>query len=212
MGPMSARAAQIARNINRYEREWASARPGEHPGPALQRAWDAQAWAKGRPDKVTPQPGVQLEERWRTELAALGYRDASGPVALTPTPVGALDRDAAADRVLSRLAAGRSAWNPGDIRRAVERLIAAENIVTDAAVRLELGEDLTARALRRCPAAGPGGGAGAHPVLDLAAGARRGGRPWSPGSPPAPASRPRTDGGRSCCPSPCGAWIAARPR
>src|SRR3954469_1524734 len=48
VGPMSARAAQIAANIDRYGREWSAAHPGEHPGPALRRAWDAQAWAKGR--------------------------------------------------------------------------------------------------------------------------------------------------------------------
>jgi exodeoxyribonuclease V alpha subunit len=150
VGPMSARAAQIAANVDRYEREWTSAHPGESPGPALQRGWDARAWAEGRPDKGIPQPGVHLEDRWRAELAGLGYRDPAGPVALTPTPVGALDRDGAADRVLARLATCRSAWNPADIRGEVERLIAAEGIVTDAAVRAELAEDLTARALQRC--------------------------------------------------------------
>jgi exodeoxyribonuclease V alpha subunit len=150
VGPMSARAAQIAANVDRYEREWASAHPGEHAGPALRRAWDARAWAAGRPDKVIPQPGVGLEDRWRAELAGLGYCHPSGPVALTPAPVGALDRDHAANRVLARLAAGRSAWNTGDIRGEVERLIAAHGIVTGAAVRTELAEDLTARALGRC--------------------------------------------------------------
>ncbi len=63
VGPMSARAAQIALNIDRYEREWTQAHPGEHPGPTLRRAWEARAWADGRPDKVIPQPGVHLEER-----------------------------------------------------------------------------------------------------------------------------------------------------
>jgi hypothetical protein len=150
VGPMSARAAQIAANIDRYERAWTSAHPGEYPGPALRRGWDARAWAEGRPDKVIPQPGVDLADRWRAELAGLGYRDPSGPVALAPTPVGELNRDAAADRVLARLAAGRSAWNAADIRGEVELLIAADGIVTDAAVRLELAEDLTARALGRC--------------------------------------------------------------
>jgi exodeoxyribonuclease V alpha subunit len=150
VGPMSARAAQIAANIDRYEREWTQAHPGERAGPSLRRAWDARAWAEGRPDKVNPQSGVHLEDRWRAELAALGYRDPSSPVPLTPTPVGALDRDGAVDRVLARVAAGRSAWNAADISGEVERLIAAEGIVADTAVRLELAEDLTARALDRC--------------------------------------------------------------
>src|SRR3954447_16789678 len=150
VGPFSARAAQIGRNLDRYERDWMQAHPGERPGPALRRAWDARAWADGRPDKVIPRSGADLIARWRTELAALGYRDPGRPVALTPTAVGALDRDGAVEWVLARLAAGRSAWNAGDIRGEVERLIAADGIVTDAAVRLELAEDVTARALGRC--------------------------------------------------------------
>ena len=76
VGPFSARAAQIARNVDRYEREWTAAHPGEHPGPALRRAWDARAWAEGRPDKVTPRPGRGPRPNgggpsWH----ALGYRD-----------------------------------------------------------------------------------------------------------------------------------------
>ena len=150
VGPFSARHAQIARNVDRYERGWTAAHPGEHPGPALRRAWDARAWADGRPDKVTPQPGTKLEERWQAEFDALGYRPRDRPVELHPTPIGALDREAATDRVLARLAAGRSAWNAADIRGEAERLIATAGIVTDAAVRIELAEDLTARALDRC--------------------------------------------------------------
>jgi exodeoxyribonuclease V alpha subunit len=150
VGPMSSRAAQIAANTDRYEREWTRAHPGEHAGPALRRAWDAHAWAEGRPDKVNPQPGVDLEDRWRAELAGLGYRDPGGPVPLTPPAIGGLNRDVVVDRVLARLAAGRSAWNAADIRGEVERRIAAENIVTDAAVRAELAEDLTARTLGQC--------------------------------------------------------------
>ncbi|MCU1613654.1 MAG: trwC1 [Frankiales bacterium] len=147
---MSARAGQIARNLDRYEREWAIAHPGERPGPALRRAWDARAWADDRPDKVAPQPGQNLDERWRAELSRLGYRHPYRAVALRPTPVGAVDRDAAAQTVLARLAAARSAWSPADIRGEAEQLIARAGIVTEPAVRRELAEDLTARALARC--------------------------------------------------------------
>jgi hypothetical protein len=52
--------------------------------------------------------------------------------------------------VLTRLAAGRSAWNAADLRGEAERLLAAAGVVADAAVRGELAEDLTARALARC--------------------------------------------------------------
>src|SRR3954463_3184008 len=90
IGPFSARAAQIGRNVDRYEREWMAAHPGEFPGPALRRAWDARAWADGRPDKVTPRSGADLTARWRAELAALGYSGPDRPVQLRPTPVGVL--------------------------------------------------------------------------------------------------------------------------
>ncbi|WP_347059650.1 MobF family relaxase [Blastococcus sp. HT6-30] len=150
VGAFSARAAQIARNIDNYEREWTAAHPGESPGPALRRSWDARAWAQGRPDKVLPQPGEDLTARWLTQLAALGYRDRNVPTDLTPTAVGGLDREQAVERVLARLGAARSAWSAADIRGEVEQLFAAVGIVTDPAVRIELAEDLTARTLSRC--------------------------------------------------------------
>ncbi|MBN1094019.1 relaxase domain-containing protein [Blastococcus sp. TML/M2B] len=150
VGAFSVRTAQIARNIDGYEREWTAAHPGESPGPALRRSWDARAWAAGRPDKVLPQPGEDLTARWAAELVALGYRDRNAPVGLTPTPVGGLDREQAAQRVLARLAAARSAWNAADVRGEVEQLLAAAGIVTDPAVRIELAEDLTARTMDRC--------------------------------------------------------------
>jgi conjugative relaxase-like TrwC/TraI family protein len=152
VGRFSARAAQIGRNVDRYEREWTQAHPGEQPGPALRRRWDARAWAEGRPDKVVPRPGAKLSERWLAELAALGYRDRNLPMALTATPVGGLDRDGAAEVVLGRLGAARSAWNGADVRGEVEHLLAAQGVIADAAIRFELAEDLTARALERCVA------------------------------------------------------------
>jgi hypothetical protein len=150
VGPFSARNAQIARNVDRYEREWTAAHPGEQPGPMLRRAWDARAWTDGRPDKVTPRPGRTLHERWRTELDNLDYRDPQHPVDLSPTPIGTLHREEAVERVLIRLAATRSAWNAADVRGEAERLIAAVGVVTEAAVRIELAEDLTSRAMDRC--------------------------------------------------------------
>jgi len=150
VGPFSARHQQIARNVNRYEREWTTAHPGERAGPTLRRAWDARAWAEHRPDKILPLPGADVRGRWQAMLADCGYRAPDRPVDQAPTPVGALDRDELAERALSRLAASRSAWNPADVRGEVERLIAESGVVTAAAVRIELAEDLTARALDRC--------------------------------------------------------------
>src|SRR4051812_9243298 len=150
IGPFSARAAQIGRNLDRYERDWMAAHPGEQPGPVLRRAWDARAWAERRPDKVFPRSAPDLVAWWRAVLVSLGYRDPAHPVSLAPTPIGGLDPEAAVDTVLTRLAAARSAWNAADVRGEVERFIAAGGIVAEAAVRLELAEDLTARAVGRC--------------------------------------------------------------
>ena len=63
---------------------------------------------------------------------------------------GALDRDAAVGRIVARLGARRSGWNAADVRGEVEQFIARTSLVAQAAVRLELAEDLTARALNAC--------------------------------------------------------------
>ena len=149
VGPFSARHQQIARNVDCYERDWTTAHPGEPAGPGLRRSWDARAWAEHRPDKIVPRPGADIRGRWQTMLHDCGYRDPDRPVTQAATPVGALDRDHLAARALSRLAAARSAWNPADVRGEVERLIAEAGVVTEPAVRIELAEDLSARALDR---------------------------------------------------------------
>ena len=164
VGPFSARAGQIARNIDRYEAQWRAANPGAEPGPKMRRAWDAHAWADARPDKVIPADGTQLLARWVEELTELGYRrpdpQVAPPVAVDiDFPVsagravlwpGALDREAAVETIMARLGARRSGWNASDVRGEVEQLIARTGLVAHAAVRLELAEDLTARALNAC--------------------------------------------------------------
>ncbi|MGH8892366.1 MAG: MobF family relaxase [Actinomycetes bacterium] len=149
-GAFSARARQIGRNIDRYEAEWRDARPGEEPGTKLRRIWDARAWAEARPDKGIPRDGADLTDRWVRELHDLSYRGAASgsPVAVTKT--GAVDRDAAVETILSRLGARRSGWNAADIRGEAERLIARSDVVAEAAARLELAEDLTARTIAAC--------------------------------------------------------------
>ena len=150
VGPFSARARQIGQNIERYETAWRDTHPGQEPGPELLRTWDRRAWAEARPDKVVPTDGTVLTDRWVDELHRLGFRSPTHRAALHPARPGALDRDAAVTIVLSRLGAKRSAWNAADIRGQVELLIAAEAMVADPAVRIELAEDLTARAIEAC--------------------------------------------------------------
>ncbi|MGH3346176.1 MAG: MobF family relaxase [Nocardioides sp.] len=150
VGAFSARTAQIHRNIDRYEAEWRREHPGQEPGPRLREAWDRRAWADARPDKVVPTDGAYLVARWNAELRALGYRDPAAPAVLEATQVGWIDRDGAADWVISQLGAKRSAWNAADIRGGVEVLLAQANLFAEPAARIGLAEDVTARAAARC--------------------------------------------------------------
>jgi exodeoxyribonuclease V alpha subunit len=153
VGRFSARTAQIGRNLDRYEAQWRQANPGAEPGPGLRRAWDRRAWAQARPDKVTPADGAALVERWNEELHALGYRDYQQvglPIATGSPKVGTIDRAKVVEVVLSRLGTRRSAWNAADIRGEVEQWIAGTGLVADVAVRIDLAEDLTARAVKAC--------------------------------------------------------------
>jgi len=149
-GDFSARAAQIGRNVDRYEAAWRGEHPGEKPGPKLRRSWDRRAWSQARPDKVVPQNGEQLESRWVEELTDLGFVPPWTPVDLTPTAVGRINRSAVTQVTLSRLGAKRSAWNAADIRGEVEKIIASVNVIADPVVRRELVEDLTARTAAVC--------------------------------------------------------------
>jgi hypothetical protein len=99
---------------------------------------------------VVPRDGRELVERWNEELRDLGYRDPVERVALKGTQPGWIDRDAAADLIVSMLGAKKSAWNAADLRGKAEVLLAQTCLVADSAVRIELAEDITARAVHRC--------------------------------------------------------------
>ena len=150
VGAFSARTAQIRRNVDRYEAAWRRKHPGEEPGPRLREAWDRRAWAEARPDKVVPKDGRELVARWNGELREFGYRDPAEAVPLAGTRPGWIDRDAAAELVVSILGAKRSAWNTADLRGKVEVLLTQTCLLADRAARVELAEDITARAARRC--------------------------------------------------------------
>jgi len=150
VGAFSARTAQIRRNIDRYEAGWRGEHPGEEPGPRLRESWDRRAWAQARPDKVVPTDGRELVARWNGELRDLGYRDSAEAVPLTGTRPGWIGREAAAELVVSILGAKRSAWNTADIRGKTEVLLAQTGLLADQAARVELAEDITARAAERC--------------------------------------------------------------
>lgn len=141
----SARSKQIETNIDRYEATWRRDHPGEEPGPGLRQVWDRRAWADERPDKVVPTSGAELEEHWRDELRVLGFRPPRRRARVAAVRPGRLDRDGLAGEALSRLGARRSAWSRADVRGIAEQLIAEAGVVAQAAARLEIAEDLTAR-------------------------------------------------------------------
>ena len=148
-GAFSARTAQIRRNVDRHEAEWRSGHPNEEPGSRLREAWDRRAWAEARPDKVVPRDGQELVERWNQKLRDLGYRDLGEVVPLRGTQPGWIDRDAAADLIVSLLGSKASAWNEAEIRGKTEVLLAQTCLIAESAVRSQLAEDITARAVAR---------------------------------------------------------------
>jgi conjugative relaxase-like TrwC/TraI family protein len=149
-GGFSRRAAQINRNVDAYEAAWRVEHPNQEPGPRLRRTWDRRAWADARPDKVVPRSGADLVAAWNSELRDLAF---TPPTSRAPEPglqIGRINRDVAADLVLTRLGAKRSAWNAADIRGEAERLIASVGVVAERPVRQELVEDVAERARSRC--------------------------------------------------------------
>jgi len=149
-GSFSQRAAQINRNVDRYEAAWRAEHPGQEPGPRLRRSWDRRAWPDARPDKVAPRSGADLAAAWNTELRDLGFAPPIRGAAVPGLQIGRINRDLAADLVLTRLGAKRSAWNAGDVRGETERLIASVGVVAERRVRHELVEDIADRARIRC--------------------------------------------------------------
>ena len=154
VGPFGARAAQIARNVDRFEATWRLAHPGPNPARRCGAHGTPARGPKTAQTRSSPKTAPNLARRWVQELAGLGYHDpgpARIPAAAAPTVrVGGLDRDGAARDVLTRLGARRSGWNAADVRGEVEALIAGSGITCGAPARLELAEDLTARALAGC--------------------------------------------------------------
>ncbi|MEO9322085.1 MobF family relaxase [Nocardioides sp. C4-1] len=153
-GKFSARAEQIARNVDRYEADWRRDHPGHEPGPNLRRSWDRRAWAEARPHKATPTDGHDIAAAWIDELHDLGFREPPRQPAEASRPasasIGRINRDAVTRLALSRLGAQGSAWNAADVRGQVENILATVGVITDPAVRRELAEDLTARTVAAC--------------------------------------------------------------
>ncbi len=149
VGAFSARAAQIRRNMDGLDADWRQKHPDQEPGPRLRQTWDRLAWAEARPDKIVPTDGRELVDRWSGEIREIGYRDPPYATPLRRTLPGWIDRDATAELVVSMLGAKRSAWNAADIRGKAEVVLSQTALITESATRVELAEDITARAVAR---------------------------------------------------------------
>lgn len=138
----STRAAQIRRNKELLEANWKAdpANAGKVPGPAVRSEWDHMAW-NGTAElahidaELTPRPAKEaaegdLKQRWRQELAAMGFqapvpesRPQSSPESTHLDSVQ--DRDSLAQSTLDRLAGTRSTWSTADIRAEATRQLTA---------------------------------------------------------------------------------------
>jgi exodeoxyribonuclease V alpha subunit len=74
------------------------------------------ACADGRPQKHLADDHAEQTARWVQHLYKIGYQPPRYQATVEATPVGHVDRDAAAQLVLSRLAAKGSRWNAADVR------------------------------------------------------------------------------------------------
>ena len=128
-------------------------RPGTRPdGPSVvgPTGLEGRPPRQDRPARRRRTRGARGTSSWptsatRTRPRSPGCRSSSahrGWVSSTATP--------RSETILVRLGARRSAWNAADIRGQAEKVIAAAGLVLDPAVRIELAEDLTARAVEAC--------------------------------------------------------------
>ena len=155
VGAFSERAAQIGRNIDRYEAEWRAANPGQEPGPAVRRSWDRRAWKDARPDKIVPTDGAELVAHWNHAAPRPGL---PRPVTASPgCPWWSAHRGWVSSTAMPPW---RPSWSDSapDGRRGTPRTSAVRprrrsprpGSSSTPAVRIELAEDLTARAVQAC--------------------------------------------------------------
>ena len=111
-GSFSARAAQITRNIDRYEAQWRSEHPDEEPGPTLRRAWDRRPGLRPDPTRSCPRAEPSSGSGGSTSCTSSVSLPRLSEWSTVPSPIGRVKRDAVADLVLSRLGRVARAGTP----------------------------------------------------------------------------------------------------
>ena len=151
VGAFSARTAQIRRNVDRYEAAWRAEHPGEEPGPAAAggvgpAGVGAGPTRQGRPER-------RRASSWTAGTASC----AISATATRPNPWRWRGRGRVGSTAMPRPTwSSRSSGRRGrrgtraDIRGKTEVLLAQTGLLADPAARIELAEDITARATDRC--------------------------------------------------------------
>ncbi|HEX4057670.1 MAG TPA: MobF family relaxase [Galbitalea sp.] len=128
--PMSKRAAQVHKNLVRFEAEWEARHPGQEAGPVVTARLTAMAWDHERPAKKPS--SLKDEAGWRAELGDLGYSPDLGRARVrAPVALDELRVQQIASRALDRCAAAASAWTRHTVQEHVTR------IITEVGVRAE---------------------------------------------------------------------------
>ncbi|MGZ0095964.1 MobF family relaxase, partial [Microbacterium arborescens] len=129
---MSKRALQVQQNVAKFEREWRVANPDAvEPPRALQREWDQQAWAAGRPQK-THDTG-RAEDRWLTELreAGLNTETFSGDTSPERIALTDVDRDWVTQAAIASLEEAKSAWSIADLEGQIGVVLGRSGVVAE---------------------------------------------------------------------------------
>lgn len=149
IGAFSARTSQIHRNIDRYEAEWRRDHPARNP---VRSSGRFGTGAPGPTPARTRSPRSAALTWWRggTKSCATSANATPEPVTVESVQAAWINRDGTADWAIAQLSAKRSAWNAADVRGRVEMLLADANLGAEPAARIELAQDITARAVARC--------------------------------------------------------------
>ena len=147
--PMSKRAAQVQKNLARFEAEWKARHPGQEPGAVVMARLTAMAWDHERPAKKPS--NLKDEGGWRAELDALGCtphlprRHRPPPVALDELCVQQL-----VSRALDRCAAAASTWTWHTVQEHVTRIITETGVRAEPAALRDLIAITTRLAVEDC--------------------------------------------------------------
>ena len=163
---MSKRAAQVARNLARFDGRVGGRHPGREPGPAVTARLTAMAWDHQRPAKKPSH--LRDEAGWRAELGRAGYTpDLPRVPCRPPRELDELRVQEVADRALDRCAAAASTWTRHTVQEHVTRIITEAGVRATPQALSELITITTRLAVEDCLSVLPPGAAAPDHVAHL---------------------------------------------